>query len=656
MTEEYKKNLIDYVTNLINQGQPQQQDFNITNINGIEYTSSDWQNIIESFRLQNAAINGILEDEKYDNFIMYGGWQEQAGENSKGFLIYLDKNGKPTKLLKLNTRGFQFLKFDEETNRVYGTVGNRATNLLAENNDTYFVYYNNLFIVETPIQTYAYKIWNKVGNDGASNFMTRDIVKDSDGTNYLIFGSMYLGTFSPKVLELKINVGQSNELKTWLFSDMYQYYASYGWYSNGTPHFKAICLNITSSPYPFALAQDNGDNVTYTNLQCDTEIKSRLTFYIRPNFMNINENLIYFVYNARWSQDSDTINNECTLYKFNGTKIETIYKTPITQSVRNDEGIPMSNLPMLNIIKDKDNTIYVLRYMSDENNNYTKVSLLNLTRNSVIEDNNWVDIGTYNYVYRANILSQESFSRRNFNIINIFSYSSFFRTSFGSPVGRINGFQVNIQNLTPINGYNGQPYYSVNSLVPKYVNLYSNNSLIFSRNLYNITKQNNQSMSSVEIPNTYLNDTSITKNNLISETNLLMNQNNQQWNKNIYEVVDINFLNTIRVIDEDTGEEYLESAIKLNEATTDGGISNYQNTPCNKFRINYNDDSTSIHNLVWTSIDDTHKETLITFYVDKAINSIDLISNDETTIYLKIPVEVEVGKYYSISQKIRIGE
>lgn len=656
MTEEYKKNLIDYVTNLINQGQPQQQDFNITNINGIEYTSSDWQNIIENFRLQNAAINGILEDEKYDNFIMYGGWQEQAGENSKGFLIYLDKNGKPTKLLKLNTRGFQFLKFDEETNRVYGTVGNRATNLLAENNDTYFVYYNNLFIVETPIQTYAYKIWNKVGNDGASNFMTRDIVKDPDGTNYLIFGSMYLGTFSPKVLELKINVGQSNELKTWLFSDMYQYYASYGWYSNGTPHFKAICLNITSSPYPFALAQDNGDNVTYINLQCDTEIKSRLTFYIRPNFMNINENLIYFVYNARWSQDSDTINNECTLYKFNGTKIETIYKTPITQSVRNDEGIPMSNLPMLNIIKDKDNTIYVLRYMSDENNNYTKVSLLNLTRNSVIEDNNWVDIGTYNYVYRANILSQECFSRRNFNIINIFSYSSFFRTSFGSPVGKINGFQVNIQNLTPINGYNGQPYYSVNSLVPKYVNLYSNNSLIFSRNLYNITKQNNQSMSSVEIPNTYLNDTSITKNDLISETNLQMNSNNQQWTKNIYEVVDLNFLNTIRVIDEDTNTEYLDSAIKLNEATTDGGETNYQNTPCNKFRINYNDDSTSIHNLVWTSIDDTHKETLITFYVDKAITSIDLISNDETTIYLKIPVEVEVGKYYSISQKIRIGE
>ena len=656
MTEDYKKNLIDYVTNLINEEQPKQQDFNITNINGIEYTSSEWQSIIENFRLQNVAINGILEDEKYDIFIMYGGYQEQAGENSKGFLIYLDKNGKPIKVLKLNTRGFQFLKYDDETNRIYGTVGNRATNLLAENNDTYFVYYNNLFIVETPIQTYSYKIWNKTGSDGASNFMTREITKDPSGANYLIFGSMYLGTFSPKVLELKINVGQSNELKSWTFNDMYQYYASYGWYSNGTPHFKIICLNISSSPYCFALAQDNGDNITYTNLECDTEINSRLTFYIRPNYININENLIYFGYNARWSQDSDTTNNECTLYKYNGQEIETIYKTPITQSVRNSEGIPMSNLPMLNIIKDDDNSIYVLRYISDEDENYTRVSLLNLTRNPVVENDNWVDIGTYDYVYRANILSQEAFSRRNFNIVNIFSFSSFFKTSFGSPTGSINGFQVNIQNLTPINGYNGQPYQNANVLVPKYVNLYSNNMLIFSRNLYNVSKQNNMTMSSVEIPNYYLNDATITQNDLISETNLELVNDTTNWTKNIYETVDINFLNTISVIDEDTNTPYLESAIKLNNATVDGGDANYTNTPCNKARINYTDNTTKIISVNWSSIDDTHKETLITFYVDKKINSIDLISNDETTIYLNIPLEVEENKTYTISQKIRIGE
>jgi hypothetical protein len=179
---------------------------------------------------------------------------------------------------------------------------------------------------------------------------------------------------------------------------------------------------------------------------------------------------------------------------------------------------------------------------------------------------------------------------------------------------------------------------------------------MFSRDLYNISKQNNMTMSSVEIPNTYLNDTTITQNDLISETNLPMNQNTQQWSKNIYEVVDLNFLNTIRVIDEDTGTEYLESAIKLNEAITDGGATNYQNTPCNKYRINYLDGTSSIDNLYWNTIDDTHKETQITLFVDAPMLSIDFISNDETTIYLNVPLEVEENKTYTISQKIRIGE
>ena len=204
--------------------------------------------------------------------------------------------------------------------------------------------------------------------------------------------------------------------------------------------------------------------------------------------------------------------------------------------------------------------------------------------------------------------------------------------------------------------YNGEPYVSKDALIPLYSNLYSNGSIMFSRDLYNVSKQNNMTMSSVEIPNSYLNDTTITQNDLISKTNLQMNSNNQQWNKNIYEVVDLNFLNTIRVIDEDTNTENLDSAIKLNDATTDGGDTNYQNTPCNKYRINYANGTSSIDNLYWTSIDDTHKETQITLFVDAPMLSIDFISNDETTIYLNIPLEVEENKTYTISQKIRIGE
>ena len=135
-----------------------------------------------------------------------------------------------------------------------------------------------------------------------------------------------------------------------------------------------------------------------------------------------------------------------------------------------------------------------------------------------------------------------------------------------------------------------------------------------------------------------------------------MDNDSSEWTKNVYEIVDLNFLNTISVIDNDTGTQYMESAIKVNNAITDGGNTNYQNTPCNKYRINYVDSTSTTNDLTWSSIDDLHKQTSISLSVSKEINSIDFISHDESTIYLTIPLNVEVGKNYTISQKIRIGE
>jgi hypothetical protein len=134
-----------------------------------------------------------------------------------------------------------------------------------------------------------------------------------------------------------------------------------------------------------------------------------------------------------------------------------------------------------------------------------------------------------------------------------------------------------------------------------------------------------------------------------------MNQKYQTWTKNQYEVVDLNFLNTINIIDEDTNIRYKSGATRLNQAITEGGSTNYTNTPCNKYRINYVDNTTDIQDLSWSDIDDTHKECKISIYVDKAMLSIDLLSHDESTIYLTIPLEVEIGKYYTIKQKVRIG-
>ena len=651
MTEDYKKTLIEYMTGLLNQEQPTDKDFNIQGTTYIDYTSDNWQIVVEKFRLQSAAVNGILQNEKYDDFIMYGGYQEENGDNSKGFLIYVNKFGTPTKVVKLQTRGFLYLDYDEESNRIYGIVGDRATYQSSLSNEGYFVYYNNLFLVEENDikQTYAYKIYN-------NNQAVDKVIKDPESSNFLIFTRSYPGIQIPIIYELKINVGQPNELTTWNINsgnNNYMLYGMYGWYDENNSHF--ILITKRTNNNQFVKVENNGSNLTYTNISIDTIISEPQQSYIHPQWIAINQNNIYFIYLESWIENNISL-RRAGLYYYDGTSIKVIYYTPIVQNPSESGTYPIKNVPMLNIINDVDNTLYLLEYESNEQENTTFIKICNLTKDTNLE--RWQDIGTYSYIYRTNIFNQRIILRRNFNIANIFTFSGYFKTMLGNPIGTTNGFQVNVQNLAPINGYIGEQYISVNSLVPKYANLYSFGELIllFSRNVFNVSKLNNTTTSSVEIPNNYLNDYNTTRNKLISETNLTMNSNSTSWNKNIYEVVDLNFINTIRVIDEDTGTEYMESAVKLNEATTDGGLTNYQNTPCNKYRINYANGTSSIDNLYWNTIDDTHKETQITLFVDAPMLSIDFISNDEITIYLNIPLEVEENKTYTISQKIRIGE
>lgn len=651
MTEDYKKTLIEYMTGLLNQEQPTDKDFNIQGTTYIDYTSDSWQIVVEKFRLQSAAVNGILQNEKYDDFIMYGGYQEENGDNSKGFLIYVNKFGTPTKVVKLQTRGFLYLDYDEESNRIYGIVGDRATYQNSLSNEGYFVYYNNLFLVEESDikQTYAYKIYN-------NNQAVDKIIKDPESSNYLIFTRSYPGIQIPIVYELKINVGQPNELTTWNINsgnNNYMLYGMYGWYDESNSHF--ILITKRTNNNQFVKVENNGSNLTYTNISIDTVVSEPQQSYIHPQWIAINQNNIYFIYLESWIENNISL-RRAGLYYYDGTSIKVIYYTPIVQNPQESGTYPIKNVPMLNIINDVDNTLYLLEYESNEQENTTSIKICNLTKDTNLE--RWQDIGIYSYIYRTNIFNQRIILRRNFNIANIFTFSGYFKTMLGNPIGTTNGFQVNIQNLAPINGYIGEPYISVNSLVPKYANLYSFGELIllFSRNVFNVSKLNNTTTSSVEIPNNYLNDYNTTRNKLISETNLTMNSDSTSWNKNIYEVVDLNFINTIRVIDEDTGTDYIDSAIKVNDATTDGGDTNYQNTPCNKYRINYSDNTTAVNTLSWNSINKYNKKTLITFYADKLINSIDLISNDESVIYLHIPVEAEVGKYYTINQKVRIGD
>ena len=684
MTEDYKKNLIDYVTCLLNNEQPQDKDFNIINQNFKEYKDS-FNDFFDELNTQalRLEITGILETEKYDVSILYGGYlyrNTSASLRGRGFLIYLDKNNNVIDVIFKDKngnplRGFHKLYFDEDTNRIYGVLGHPTVSPENFNENNYFCYINNLFLKID--DKYQFDIIKSYALN-ETNLRVLDIVKNPNSSSYLMIGTNTTDSSNVRILQYTINVGEPSELKKWnvvpslgMFGNYYwtgtDLLGHYLWYSSDTPHFKVIFggLNYNSSTSPlngkyYGLAVDNGDNVSYTRLSEIPNVQEnntgsiwRYTGNYQYNVLSTDQNTIYFVV-VYQNNTEDTVYFQTKIQKFDGTNVIDLYKGTVVSTPSNTWRI--HNCEYYNFYKDTDNTIYLVRYLLDINENLVNTSLINFSKYSInLAEENWLNLGNRNYEGNDKIYTNFTISQRNYNINKIYNISGLISILIFTQAN-LTGYILTLTNLFSINGYNGDAYSGVDVLVPKLSNLYSNGSLEFSRNLYNVSKQNNMTMSSVEIPNNYLNDTMITQNDLISKTNLQLNSNNQQWTKNVYEVVDLNFLNTITVIDEDTGVEYLESAIKINNAITDGGDTNYQNTPCTKYRINYTDETTNIENLVWTSIDDTHKETEITIYVDKPVLSIDFLSHDETTIYLTIPLEVEVGNYYTINQKIKIGE
>lgn len=653
MTEDYKKNLIDYLTGKLNNESGTQKDFDIKNTRYFSYDGDVWNDIkTQLLNIGTIHINGVLQNDNYDVSIVYGSLETSAED--RGFLIYLDKNLLPIKLLlKYNTgnnlRGFQKLYYDKEENRCYGVIGDYL-NLGAY--DTRFAFFDNLFYKGTD-----YEVNIRTSYDISDNsFFCVDIVKDPAGSNYLMIGADGNTKRNARAIELKIIVGSSNEWKRWNSSSIVANLLITGWYalySNNQPTFKIMEYN--ASTYKLGVLYNTGDTLNLTEyLDVRTDNVTQPFFVIRPvESQFINENEIYFSVPMRWQMTSGgtTIRGGLSiLYKYNGSGISEVYRTEVATATQSGDTTVYERMYQLNILKDTDNTLYLLRYYSNNYDSTTSVYLLNLTNHmNNIQENDWEYILSGNYLQYVRALNQMTFFIRKYNLIEFCSLTAYQQNDTSI------GFEVAIKCFSPINGYNGNSYTGVNSLVPQLSNLYSNSSLVFSRNLYNVSKQNNTTTSSVEIPYNFLNDITIDKNDLLSKTNLIMNDDTSSWTKNIYESVDLNFINTISIIDEDTGEQYTNGATKLNYGTTGGGNTNYQNTICNKYRINYADGTNLINTINWININDLVKQTTLTISAYKEIKNIDLISNDESSIYLTINGNFEIGKNYTINQKVRIG-
>lgn len=631
MTEDFKKNLIDYVTNNLEETSPTDKEIieKITKIDGSIYTNFD-------VRLANnmSFIGGIINlDEEFSNLkVIYGSYRQSMNDNT-GFILICDGYFQPIELIDTYDTGTPcrpFFKIYQDTDGTFYGIDHSLTpntNANIQNAEKRFIMLNNFL---TQINGSRKLILRKSYTvpDSYKDIRVDKIFKNPNSADYVMCGAAGSSLYYSKVLTLKINVGTPSEWANYSISNEYG-----GAYVNFNTNNEAYIeiININTSNRTLLKWYKGYTATTFTNQTLYT-FSSRQD--IRQAFF-INQNEFYFVVSPRNYYD----NMHLMLGHYNNGEINFIYDY---------------NYGPLDDFYNQSRWIFITTHKNELYYVYTEIADLSAEPQYQYKVYIQRYNGTWNpiKIYEGQLDGYNGFDvdiMNNYNLLTWFVCPSGFLTSIP------NLTIFDIKEKYNINDYNGEPYVNSDVLVPKLSNLYSGELLVFSRNLYNVTKQNNQTMSSVEIPNTYLNDTEISQNDLISKTNIEMINNTTNWNKNIYEVVDVNFINTISVIDEDTNTPYLPSAIKVNNAITDGGDTNYQNTPCNKYRINYSDETTLVGELEWSSINKLNKTTLISFYADKLINSIDLISNDETTVYINIPVEVEVGKYYTINQKVRIG-
>ena len=204
--------------------------------------------------------------------------------------------------------------------------------------------------------------------------------------------------------------------------------------------------------------------------------------------------------------------------------------------------------------------------------------------------------------------------------------------------------------------YNGEPFTDKNSLNSHSAILYSNESPVFARNLYNKTQNGATTTSTIEIPNNYLNNILIDQKDLMSVNNNVIISDTNGFTKNVYETVYLNFVNTISVVNQNNTQSIYNNEVATKLNTSINNPTDYDNLKLTKYKINYQDGTNTVGNIQATLNEDNSYQILMTFYLNKLANTLELISEDEQTIYLTYDLSnAETNKYYSFKQRVRIG-
>lgn len=649
MTDDYKKILLDYITNLTPGQTTTGEIFQSVN----EVARSEWIDYIPN-KWEGFTLEGAIKSNSSDVIVFYGGYVEYNGtyaNNSKGIIIITDNllnplqtiyefdTGTPLRPINcmMQEEDGQFVAIDSKI-KYYDSSTVRAVFYTCEKR---FIMLNDLSI---PVDNTYYAKLRKSYVLGSSynNFLCKDIYKNPSSSHYFMAG-IKLDTsstsYSPryvKVINLVINVGSANTWATAETATKYVYGGSYCYFDNSdNAQWKILISPNSTSDNTIRYWYGTNGSATNSGVITTPAYKTYIdesTYYCQSVF--VNQNLLYFVLtNQSWGISGTSEAKYIGLYSYNfstSTLKQIYFKSLGSYDFCDIEQIQLQAV---------NGELYIEYITNIDTNNHTAdyyVQRFEGTWNPILVK----ETGYYVKSHRAFYVSQD------FNLLKIYCLPVNLRSATWN--------MLDITEIYSTINYNGQSYENWNSLIGEYGNIYSNGELVFSRDLYNISITNNYSVSTIEIPNTYLNGISLSPKDLIGKTNVNLVNDTPTISKNIYEVLFLNYVNTINV--KDNEQDTITSTAKyINTNINTGTQTNQGNTKCSKVFITWEDNTTKDFSIGWTKTDDTHAYTEFTIYVEQNITSIELMSNDLSTTYITLNTDdLEIGKYYTFKQYLKV--
>lgn len=650
MTEEAKKNLLNYMLGKMPSESGAEEEI-FQSINDI--SRDDWENngILPS-SWNDFRYEGLIQVQNSELLVLYGGYKTTDNE-VRGIITILNKDFKPLKSIYQYDSG-TYLRYIQcmaqtEDNTFYAidcpdfpndeewSFTTSQKRFLMFNNFTQQI--NNDYVL-TLQKSYIFPT-------DYFNFYCKKLYKDNNSSHYVMVGnyitSENLGFFNGiRIVELKVNVESENKWDKidddgtgWIMGD------SYVDFQNDNYYLKILLTeNNLNSKNLYLWTKDYSASSPTLKIVKEFNFRPMIDSYSYKNqsvFLNKNE--IYFVLNnQRWGIDGQDEDKYIGLYYYNDEieKNYTIYEKYLGNYDR-------CNLEAIYIVKNN-NDIYI-----EFNNNITS------TDSGTIADyyfqrlvnNEWkpILVSSQQYFYynrRALFVSNE------FNLLNYISYMINPQRQYW--------YILNIKEIYNESNYNGEPFINTNSLNSNSAVLYSNNNPVFARNLYNKTQNGATTTSTIEIPNNYLNDTLVDQKDLMSVNNNVIISDTNGFTKNVYETVYLNFVNTISVVNQNETQSVYNNAVATKLNTSINNPTDYDDLKLTKFRINYQDGTNTVSTLQATLQDDGSYQLLMTFYLSKLADTLELISEDEQTVYLTYNLtNTETNKIYSFKQRVRIG-